>query len=426
MDLRSLLIVTLVVAGCLYALKNPYVGALLMSWVAYMNPHRMTWGFAYSMPIAFLVTAVTALAMVFSPDKKAPPLRAPVVFLVLFVLWAAATTAFAWFPDDAYEELVRFLKIQVMMLFTLILFQDKDKLILLVLVVTASIGFFGFKGGLFAIATAGSYRVWGPPGSFIEGNNELALALLMVIPLMYFLHGYYQNKWIKRGFVVVMACSLLAVLASYSRGALVALFATSVVLWWKSKHKFRIGLAAAILAVGIIPLIPQQWYDRMNTIESYEEDASAMGRINSWHVAYNIARDRIAGGGFRLWSKETFALYAPVPEHVHDAHSIYFEVLGELGFPGLILFLLMHISNWFLASKTIRRCKENKDLEWAENLLKMTQVSLVAYATGGAFLGLAYWDLPYHLICIVVVTSAIVQNQTASRVDPGQRTRGAG
>ncbi|MCP5160717.1 MAG: putative O-glycosylation ligase, exosortase A system-associated [Hahellaceae bacterium] len=411
MDLRSLIILSIVVAGCVYALKNAYVGALLMSWVAYMNPHRMSWGFAYSMPIALVATAVTALALVFSKEKSAPPLRAPLVYLLLFIFWAIGTSFFAWFPDEAMEELVRFLKIQIMILFTLMLFQNKEKLIWLVLVVSLSIGFFGFKGGVFAVATAGSYRVWGPPGSFIEGNNELALALLMVVPLIYFLHGYYQNKWIKRGLMLVMGFSLLAVLASYSRGALLALACTGAMLWWKSAHKFKIGVVAIILVLSVIPFIPQQWYDRMNTIETYEEDASAMGRINSWYVAYNIASDRIAGGGFRHWSKETFALYAPSPEDVHDAHSIYFEVLGELGFPGLILFLLMHFSNWFLASRTIKLCSGNEKLEWAEQLMKMVQVSMVAYATGGTFLGLAFWDLPYHLICFVVLTNVIVRKE---------------
>jgi len=35
----------------------------------------------------------------------------------------------------------------------------------------------------------------------------------------------------------------------------------------------------------------------------------------------------------------------------------------------------------------------------------MIQVSLIGYAAGGAFLGMAYFDLPYHLVIILVLAA---------------------
>ena len=65
--------------------------------------------------------------------------------------------------------------------------KDKIRLNCLVWVITVSVGYFGIKGGIFTILTGGNYKVWGPPQSNLEDNNALALAILMVIPLMIYL-----------------------------------------------------------------------------------------------------------------------------------------------------------------------------------------------------------------------------------------------
>ena len=176
-------------------------------------------------------------------------------------------------------------------------------------------------------------------------------------------------------------------------------------LWIKSRKKAitAIYLAVAVAILGAV--MPQAWYDRMNTIETYGKDASALGRINAWHTAFNVAKDRVAGGGFEMFQAPTFRQYAPEPFNVHDAHSIYFEVMGEHGFIGIGLFLLLGIFSWFRAQQIISACKKDPDRKWASDLAAMIQVSLVGYATGGAFLGLAYFDLPYHLMVTLVLVA---------------------
>jgi putative inorganic carbon (HCO3(-)) transporter len=128
-----------------------------------------------------------------------------------------------------------------------------------------------------------------------------------------------------------------------------------------------------------------------------------MGRINAWHVAYNVAKDRITGGGFSMFQTPTFRQYASNPSDVHDAHSIYFQILGEHGFIGLVLFLLLGFMIWRKASKVVRITKNRSSLKWAGDLAAMVQVSMIGYATGGAFLGLAYFDLPYNFLAIVLI-----------------------
>jgi probable O-glycosylation ligase (exosortase A-associated) len=151
--------------------------------------------------------------------------------------------------------------------------------------------------------------------------------------------------------------------------------------------------------------MPQEWYDRMGTIETYQEDKSAQGRINAWHTAFNTAKDRVTGGGFEMWIPAMFRQYAPDPGNFRDVHSIYFEVMGEHGFIGFGLFMLLGLLAWIRAQQIIRRCKSDPDKKWAADLAAMIQVSLVGYAAGGAFLGMAYFDLPYHLMVILVLTA---------------------
>jgi probable O-glycosylation ligase (exosortase A-associated) len=156
----------------------------------------------------------------------------------------------------------------------------------------------------------------------------------------------------------------------------------------------------------------------MNTINDYQEDASAQGRINAWKMAWNLAVDRVLiGGGFNVYMPDVFARYAPIPE-ARAAHSIYFQVLGEHGFVGLFLFLLIWILTWSHAKKIVRAVGRDPELSWARELALMVQVSLVGYAVGGAFLSLAYFDLPYDLMICIVVTSAIIRQRAASATGP--------
>jgi probable O-glycosylation ligase (exosortase A-associated) len=277
-------------------------------------------------------------------------------------------------------------------------------------VMVISVGFFGIKGGLFTIVTGGSYRVWGPPGdSHISDNNAIATALVMIIPLAHYLALHTSRHIVKYGLYATIALSSVAIIGTHSRGALVAVTVMSAFLWLKSRRKLMLGLLiVTVLPIGMLSM-PDAWKDRMRTIETYEQDSSAMGRLNSWETAFNIANDRpLVGGGFELYSKETFARYAPNPEAVHSAHSIYFQMLGEHGYVGLLLFLCIGITGWMNARRIIRFSQGKPDLGWASDLARAIQVSLIGFATGGAFTNIGYWDLPYYeVVALMLVWNLI-------------------
>jgi probable O-glycosylation ligase (exosortase A-associated) len=209
-----------------------------------------------------------------------------------------------------------------------------------------------------------------------------------------------------------------AALGSYSRGALLGISAMVLFLWVKSPKKMVVGiLLATLLPIGMM-WMPDKWSQRMETINTYKEDSSAMGRINAWWMAYNMAVDRpLVGGGYEIYNGISFARYAPVPTDVHAAHSIYFQALGEHGFVGLGLYLAMALMLWRKGSWIARQTAKRADLKWAANIATMLQVSMIGFATGGAFLSLLYYDVPYYLAAVMVSLGCLVERELKQGAD---------
>lgn len=403
------LAVALVVFGSLpFLLRKPFWGILMLAWLGFMNPHRLCYGFMLTMPVVQIVAVVTLVGMLISKEAKRMVWTRETVILVMFIVWMGITTTQAFNANAATDQYIKVLKVQVLTFMTLVMVTDKNRVHLVIWVIALSLGFYGIKGGIFTIVHGGAYRVQGPSGTFIGGNNETALALVVTIPLLRYLHLQAKSQLLKLGLAVGMGLTAIAAVGSQSRGALVALAVTGVIFWLKSRSKIVTAASLAVLVLVIASIMPESWYLRMQTIQTYDSDQSAIGRLNAWWTAFHLANDRIFGGGFETWVPAVFARYAPDPTNVRDVHSIYFEVLGEHGYIGLAMFVSLLVFVW-LTCRSIRRiAKENPDLFWARDLAAMIQVSLVGYASAGAFLGLAYFDLVYYLIVIVVVIRTLV------------------
>src|SRR6185312_1966014 len=165
----------------------PWIGVLMWSWLAYGNPHRLTWDFAFEFPFAQAVAGATLAGFIFSRDRR--PFVWTREYLVLVLLWAwfGISSLFAMYPETAWDKFLEFTKILVMAMLVVPLFQDRQRLRTFVFVIGTSLGFYGIKGGLFVLGTGGSWMVLGPRGSFFESNTELALVLNMALPVLFYL-----------------------------------------------------------------------------------------------------------------------------------------------------------------------------------------------------------------------------------------------
>jgi probable O-glycosylation ligase (exosortase A-associated) len=389
----------------LISLGRPDVGVLTWTWFSMMNPHRLTYGFAHDFQFALMIAASTAIGLLFYRGEKRIPWTGPVLLLLAFDLWMIATHFAGFHPELVADQAIAIAKIQLMVFVTIMLLHTRSHINWFVGVVAFSIGFYGVKGGIFTLTSGGSHTVWGPESSVLEGNNEIALALTMTIPLIYYCFTIASGKWTKRALIAAMVLCAAAVLGSQSRGAFLALSAMGAVLWWRSETKAI--SAAIILAVGLVLVstMPSTWRDRMGTIETYEEDLSAMQRVDVWRMTWRLALDNpVLGGGMGIYTEDLNARYNPTPiGGLRNAHSIYFSVLGEHGFTGLLLFIGIWISVWRSCAQTRRETSASAELKWAYWLASMVQVSLIGYLAGGAFLYLSYADFPYNLLIVSVI-----------------------
>jgi putative inorganic carbon (HCO3(-)) transporter len=388
------------------ALIKPWTGVLTWTWISIMNPHKLTFGFLQDFPVGYAVAIATLLGAVFTRDHRKWPVTPVTITLAVFVLWICITSIFAVYPAQSGEQFTKVMKIQLMIFVTLLLLHDRKHIELFVWVIVISLGFYGIKGGIFTLLHGGQGTVSGPPGGFIAPNNELALALTMTVPLMFYLRES-PKPWLRWGFTGAILLTALSILGSQSRGALLAIIAMAIYLWRHSKKKWVFGVAIILIGASLIAFMPSRWEDRMSTIAEYQDDSSARGRLNAWAMSFNLAKDRFLGGGFEVITPEMFARYAPDPLNLHAAHSIYFQILGEHGFVGLGIFLLFWALTWRTATWVIKNAGA-AEMSWAGRLASMVQVSLAGYFVGGAFLSLAYFDLPYDLMVIVVLCRVLI------------------
>ncbi|KFC66160.1 putative O-glycosylation ligase, exosortase A system-associated [Massilia sp. LC238] len=391
-----------------FIFKRPVVGALAYAMFSLMNPHRLSYGTAYDFPFAMLLCVITLVSVALSREQKKIPPSPPVIMLGLLCLWMVTTFLFAQDPTRAMVVGDRVYKIMLMIFITVLTVRSKRDVQALALTVAISLGFWGFKGGFHTILSGGRSGVLGPADSFISDNNTIALALLVTVPVLVYQSSHARTKlgrWIAGGTTLL---TVVATIGSYSRGALVGCVAMALFLWLKSTSKLKTGLAIALLAPVILLSMPEEWTGRMHSINNYEEDESAQGRLNAWEFAVNVANQFPLGGGPGIFSPDSFLKYAPNPETFHVAHSIYFQMLGEHGWFGLALFLAMHACTWRTGSRVIRHCENKPELAWASMLARMCQVSQIGYLVAGAFLTLAYYDLAYYVMAIVITLDKVL------------------
>lgn len=394
----------------------------MWTWLGLMNAHRLCWGFAVTQPFAQIVALATLASMLINKQTghRFPwfPLSKT---LAVWWFWMFVTTIFALNQNGAWEQWDKVWKIQLFVFVTIYMLTSKERINALVWTMLISLGFYGVKGGIFTLQTGGNYAVWGPPGSFIGGNNEIGLALIMTIPLMRYIQLTAQARWMRRGMTVSMGLCFASILGTHSRGALLGLAVMLGYLVWKSRRKGALLIALVLLLPVAYMFMPESWHERMSTIQDYEQDKSAMGRINAWQTAWNVAVDRpLVGGGFEMFRPWIFSEYSPDPSNFHDVHSIYFEALGEHGFVGLFWFLFLGYLGLRTARKIVRETSNDPRLFWMRDLASMVHVSLIGYAAAGAFLGLAYFDFYYTLLAVLVGVQSLLAKYRVGEISEAE------
>lgn len=394
-------------------LMAPHTAMYVWCWVSYMNPHRNSWSFVKEAPLLDAVAAFTMVAWLTSKDRKVPEPH-PVLFVMLgLFLWTCLTTIFAVNPNMAVNQLTRFAKIILFTIFAMVFITSKDRIRYFIYVILLGLGFYSVKGGIFTILNGGQYIVFGPAKTFLADNNQLALACLTVCPLFYWVGRHGETKLIRLGAMASGVLTLISVLGSQSRGSIIAL--TGMIAWMCIVgRKIGLGIVLGVsLLGGALLFMPEEWLGRMESIAEYEEDSSATSRRRMWKYATNVANARpLIGGGFEFYYHRPYAdKYMPGGGKIYVAHSNYFDSLGQHGYVGLFLYLLLFSCAFVSATEVRRLTKGQEDLAWAFDLGHMLQFSLIGFGIGGAFLSLSTFDLYFHIVALTMVLHCLIVKQ---------------
>lgn len=410
--MRDYIVIAVVLTSLPFCFIRPYIGLLVWSGLGYLNPHRMAWGPAYNFPVVELAALATIAGTVFTKRRKGIYLTSETVLLILLWLTFTFSTFFAINSAPAWLKWQQVSKTLLMIACTIILVDDHKQLRGLFWMFVTCVGFWGFKGGIFELLTGGNWIAYGPPESSFGDNNSLGAILCMVIPLCWYMRKAQTHYWIRLALLAGFWLCTLTVTFTYSRGDFLGLVVVMSIIIWQSKHRFLYLLAAVMLVVLAIPFLPHKWIDRIQTIQTYEQDSSATARLNEWLFARNLAVDRpLTGGGFKVYSRATYNKYLPEFGNWWDAHSIYFGMLAEHGLPGIALFLIL----LFTAFRSLHKLKLSYGPDRPEYYYCIMLTSAFAgYMSAGAFLDFHYLDLFYQMIACVI----IIKRQRKEELQP--------
>jgi probable O-glycosylation ligase (exosortase A-associated) len=404
-------------------LKRPFIGLGLWIWTAMLDPNGWVYGAATSIRFNLLFAALTIGGYFVSKPKQRLQMGLIGNLIILFLIWTMLSTFFAKsLPEIAWTEWIKLVKIVALFLFILLIIDKKLHIDFFLWSLIFSVGFFAAVEGLKYIASGGGHHIEGLRGHILQDNNQLALAFAMLLPICFYTLGEYGKKsWIlKFGLLGLITLVTIAIIGTNSRGGLLALSAVGGYLFIKSKRKLLFIFLIICIGSILVGLIPEQWFARMDTISKADGDASFMGRVIAWKLSFILAsQNPLFGGGFKaleylpVWSalSQDFNQYSffysgtapPDLYYGHAAHSIYFQVLGDHGVVGLIIFVAILILTFFKAGKIAKITRKANGPEWMINLATMLRLSIFTYAVGGAALSFAYFDMIYAIYALIIV-----------------------
>lgn len=400
------------------SLMAPAAGLMCWEWFSLMSPHRQVYGFAVGQPFGLVIGVATLLGWLFSSERKRlTPDALPWMLLVWF-LWMTVTTAFAPIPDVAWLYWNRLIHVLVPIFLAFVLLTNRARIQGMAWVLVISLGFYALKGGGYVLL-GHSGVIIGPPDTEITDNNQLALAVVMQLPLVYYLWKHTRLAWLRLGLAAAIPIEILMIFGSHSRGGVIALSVLLGAFWLRTDRKIVYGLIGAVIIAGTLAMLPDWFWQRMSTLNDVQADNSFDSRLLAWRVAIEIARDYFPFGvGFygeqqpQIWNH-----YVPAG-NFHAAHSIYFQMLGEHGYIGLAIYLVVLLLPLYNASLVVWRTRKDPDQAWAHDLADMIRVGLLAFYVGGAALSVAYWD---GYLVLLALTSTLRELTAPKRAAIAER-----
>ena len=424
--LRSLWLLFLYVSFLGISTNAPFVATLGYVWVDTFRPQDVAYIVLNQIPVA-LVMGAAALGLYLLLDRRSPPrLSLETGLQIALVIWVNVTMLWAQVPAAALEKWDWAFKTLAFAAFVPLVIRSRVQIEAFAQTYVFSLAANFVPFGLKTLISGGGY---GTNLGLAQGNTGLAeggllsTVCLMAVPLAVYLSRHSQL--IPRTIVVSVAYWFVAGLAivtaigTYERSALVGIIVLAIYMWLRTKHKLGLGIIVAIGACLIVYATSSAWNERVATIGDFQKENSALTRILVWKWTLGFAASHPFGGGFQSYLVNHIEFPAtadnPATEEFGRAfHSIYFEMLGEQGYPGLALFLSITAVTFIKLRRLSTKARPHPELQWVVGFSDALQSGLAVFMTSGAFVGIAFQPMYWYFIAMSISLNAYmrrVENQ---------------
>jgi putative inorganic carbon (HCO3(-)) transporter len=424
--LRSLWLLFVYMSFLGLSTTAPFVATLGYVWVDTFRPQDVAYIVLNQLPVA-MIMGVVALGGYMVMDRRSPPkLSIVTVLQACLVIWVNLTMIWAQAPGPAWEKWDWAFKTLAFATFIPLVIRSRVQIEAFAQTYVFSLAANFVPFGLKTLISGGGY---GSNLGLAQGNSGLAeggllsTVCLMAVPLAVFLGKHSQliprTKLISLAYWGLAALAVVTAVGTYERSALIGLVVLFVYMWIRSKHKLGFGVVAVVAACLMIYTTSSAWNARVSTIGNFQQENSAYTRILVWKWTLEFTATHPLGGGFQT----NVINHVEVPGHDGEGstiefgrafHSIYFEMLGEQGYPGLILFLSITIITFIQLRRLAKKTRGYPELEWVAGLSDALQSGLAVFMTAGAFVGIAFQPMYWYFIAMSISLNAYmirVENQ---------------
>ena len=416
----------------LCGLRKPFLFTLVYAYVDIVAPQRLSYFLLNAVPVSLVVFAFALLGFLIDRGKRDARFSPRQACMLVLLAYAGYTTLTADVPLAAAEKWSWVWKALVFAIFLPLTLRTRLRIEALALTMVLSLAALVVNGGIKTLLSGGGY---GALVILVEDNSGLyegsiiSCVAIAVIPLIWWIarHGTIfpsaDPRWRKAmgafALALTFACFLIPI-GTQARTGLVCLGVLYVLSLRFSRYKFVYAGGAALLALAAVPFLPTSFSDRMGTIQNYDKDESASTRLAVWAWTWDYVKAHPGGGGFDAYRQNKLRYELPVMDangfdtgnvDVHEVvdegrayHSSYFEMLGEQGFFGLILWLIIHVGGVWRMEMVRRRYRssEREDERWIAPLAQALENGQIVYLTGCLFVGIAYQPFVYMLIAMQI------------------------
>ncbi|MEZ5680795.1 MAG: putative O-glycosylation ligase, exosortase A system-associated [Erythrobacter sp.] len=432
----------------LLGLRRPFIWVLAYLYVDIVAPQKIGWVILPSVQ-ASLITFVLAFAgFALLDNKKGVRFTPRQAVLLLLLIWCGITTQFADFPESAAMKWSWVWKSMLFALFLPLAVRTRLRLEAAVAVCVLSLAAIVISGGMKTLFGGGGYGMLVTLSSDNAGIYEgstLSTVTIASIPLIWWLarHGTLfpaRTKPVMLFALGLTFASLLIPIGTQTRTGLLCIAFLGALMMRTVKHRFLYAALAGVLALITLPFLPQAYQERISTISNHQSDQSASTRVEVWKWTLEYVAESPMGGGFdsylgnsiRYETVDQVQEGSVVRTERHEVvdegrafHSAYFEVLGEQGFPGFILWALLHLSGLVSMERLRRRgmASDDPDMKrWGALANSLQQVQLI-YLLGALFVGIAYQPFILIVLGLQIALSTIVKNSDRYVEEAGRKAR---